>query len=196
MSKTWVHHLSSPLGGITMASDGQAIIGLWFDGQKYFGTTLHENSMDRPLPVFAEADRWLTLYFRGEVPDFMPPIALPPEATPFRRSVWALLSEIPYGETTTYGELARILTARRGGAPTSARAIGNAVAHNPISLLLPCHRVLGAAGSLTGYAGGLERKQWLLRLERGSLTGALTGDGSVCGQPLTGDGPLCEQKGS
>ncbi len=160
------HHFHSPLGGITLAGDGEAITGLWFDGQKYFGTTLGERPTEELLPVFKDADRWLTLYFRGEVPDFMPAVAFPPEASEFSRAVWELLLKIPYGKTVTYGELARDLSAQRGGARTSARAVGNAVAHNPISLIVPCHRVLGAGGKLTGYAGGADRKEWLLRLER------------------------------
>ena len=147
----------SPLGEITLASDGRALTGLWFAGQKHDRAGLRGDAQTRDLPVFAETRRWLALYFAGREPDFCPPLA--PRGTPFQRSVWDRLRRIPYGQTLSYGALAREL-----GCP-SARAVGSAVGRNPISLLIPCHRVLGADGSLTGYAGGLARKEALLRLE-------------------------------
>lgn len=147
----------SPLGGVTLASDGEALTGLWFDGQQHFLAGLSEERAEKPLPVFDEALRWLALYFAGCEPDFTPPLR--PRGTAFRRAVWDALLTIPYGQTTTYGELAK----RLGVA--SARAVGGAVGRNPVSILIPCHRVLGAGGLLTGYAGGLERKRYLLRLE-------------------------------
>ena len=155
----YTQHYDSPLGGITLAGDGDALTGLWFDGQKHFGAGLGEDWEERSLPVFAEAVRWLELYFGGTVPDFTPKLAL--RSTPFRRSVWELLLTVPYGGTVTYGELAR----RLGG--TSARAVGGAVGRNPVSLIVPCHRVVGSGGRLTGYAGGLDRKRYLLLLEQG-----------------------------
>ena len=155
---TYSAFLASPLGGIRLASDGEALTGLWFDGQKFFPADLPEPGRADALPVFIETRRWLDLYFSGARPDFAP--ALRPAGTPFQHSVWALLLEIPYGRTVSYGALA----SRLGSSP---RAVGGAVGRNPISLLIPCHRVLGADGSLTGYAGGTDRKRRLLRLERG-----------------------------
>lgn len=151
-------HYTSPLGGITLASDGEALTGLWFDGQKYFADTLDADHAEKPLPVFDEAVRWLDLYFAGEVPDFTPKLS--PRGSAFRRMVWNVLLDIPYGHTMTYGEIARRLGCR------SAQAVGGAVGRNPISLIIPCHRVLGADGSLTGYAGGVDKKRSLLELEQ------------------------------
>ncbi len=148
--------LPSPLGEITLGSRGEALCGLWFNGQKYFASGLPADREERDLPVFRETRRWLEAYFSGTKPDFLPPLA--PEGTPFRRRVWEALLTIPYGETVTYGELAK----RLGTAP---RAVGSAVGRNPVSILIPCHRVVGSGG-LTGYAGGLERKRALLELER------------------------------
>lgn len=158
----YTHPYDSPLGAITLASDGEALTGLWFSGQRYFASTLAEEHKERDLPVFEQTAAWLDLYFSGKRPDFTPPLR--PRGSLFRRAVWELLLAIPRGETTTYGQLAAALEARTGRR-VSARAVGGAVAHNPISLIIPCHRVLGADGSLTGYAGGTERKLRLLRLE-------------------------------
>lgn len=160
----YIHHFSSPLGGITMASDGTALTGLWFDGQRYYGAGLAEAPEEKMLPVFEQTDKWLETYFGGAVPDGMPPLR--PEGSPFRRAVWEVLCTIPPGQTMTYGEIAAVLSKERGISRLSARAVGGAVGHNPISLLIPCHRVVGAGGKLTGYAGGVERKAWLLRMER------------------------------
>lgn len=159
----YVWHYDSPLGGITLASDGKALTGLWFDGQKHFAATLGGAPEEKPLPVFEQTVRWLDAYFAGRVPDFTPPLHL--IGTPFQKAVWELLLTIPYGETRSYGELAACLAETRGMSRVSARAVGAAVGRNPISLVIPCHRVLGADGRLTGYAGGLERKRALLTLE-------------------------------
>ena len=154
----------SPLGGMTMASDGTHLVGLWFDGQKYFASTLDDaHEVREDLPVFEQTRRWLDSYFSGKEPDFTPALLM--RANDFRRSVWEILLTIPYGHTMTYGHIARILAQQRGLTSMSAQAIGGAVGHNPISLIVPCHRVVGANGSLTGYAGGLERKRWLIQLE-------------------------------
>ena len=232
---TW--HYESPLGGIIMASDGEALTGLWFDGQKYFADTLASYHEEKKLPVFTQTKKWLDLYFRGKNPDFTPPLRL--KGSEFRRKVWNILLEIPYGETMTYGEIARKLaeapagdsdTADGGGDPAGdtgiagagvelagdssavdgggdpvgassiadvgvelagylsaadagatttpkkvgakrhvcAQAVGGAVGHNPISLIVPCHRVVGADGSMTGYAGGIDKKGKLLELEQGA----------------------------
>lgn len=156
-------HYVSPLGAITMASDGTALTGLWFDGQKYFGAGLGDDAKQKELPLFQQAQRWLDTYFQGHNPSFLPPLA--PKGTAFQKDVWALLQTIPYGQTVTYKELAALLAQKRGLFSMSAQAIGGAVGHNPISLFIPCHRVIGTNGSLTGYAGGLERKRQLLLLE-------------------------------
>ena len=156
-------HYQSPLGGITLASDGKALTGLWFDGQKYFAATLSREHEEKALPVFAQAERWLDVYFSGRIPDFTPPLRM--KTTAFRKSVWEILLSIPYGHTMTYGEIAQRLAAQKGLAGMSAQAVGGAVGHNPISLLIPCHRVVGADGSLTGYAGGVDKKARLLGLE-------------------------------
>ena len=160
----FIHHYRSPLGGITIASDGNALTGLWFDGQKYFGSTLSAEYEERPLPVFDQTDSWLDLYFSGRDPGFTPPLCL--RGTPFRRAVWEILLTIPFGHTVTYGEIAARLADRMGLAQMSARAVGGAVGRNPVSLIIPCHRVIGSDGSLTGYAGGPEKKLWLLEIER------------------------------
>ena len=159
---TYIESYHSPLGDITLASDGEALTGLWFDGQKYFDSTLPAETKQGDLSAFAQAKRWLDSYFAGEQPDFTPPLRW--AATPFRRAVWEILLTIPYGQTMTYGQIAAQL-ADRMGRPQSAQAVGGAVGHNPISLIVPCHRVVGADGSLTGYAGGIDRKVRLLELE-------------------------------
>ena len=152
----------SPLGEIVLLFDGGALAGLWFAGQKYFPGDLPPVSEKADAPAVREVRRWLDVYFAGRDPGFMPPLA--PRGSAFRQAVWAELLKIPYGGTATYGAIARALGCR------SAQAVGGAVGHNPISILIPCHRVLGADGGLTGYAGGIERKRALLELERrGSL---------------------------
>ena len=160
----YIHHYVSPLGGITMASDGEHLTGLWFDGQKYFADTLDEAHEEKPLPVFDETGRWLDIYFSGKVPDFTPPLAM--KTTDFRKAVWEILLTIPYGQTMTYGEIADRIAGQKGLARMSAQAVGGAVGHNAISLIIPCHRVVGANGSLTGYAGGIDKKARLLAMEK------------------------------
>ena len=160
----YIYHTVSPLGGITAASDGQALTGLWFDGQKYYADTLSGEYEEKRLPVFEMTDRWLDVYFSGKQPDFTPPLRMRTSA--FRRAVWEILLTIPYGQTATYGEIADKIAKQRGLARMSARAVGGAVGHNAISLIIPCHRVVGADGSLTGYAGGIDRKVKLLKLEK------------------------------
>ncbi len=154
----------SPLGSITMASDGTSLTGLWFDGQKYFGSTLSANYEVKSLPVLDMTKRWLDCYFNGQVPGFMPPLYL--NASPFRMAVWEILQNIPYGTVVTYGEIADRVAKQRGLKTMSAQAVGGAVGHNPISILIPCHRVIGNSGSLTGYAGGIDKKVRLLKLEK------------------------------
>ena len=165
---------SSPLGEMNMASDGTYLTGLWFNGQKYFGSTLRKAHEDLPgdraqneIPVFAQTKKWLDAYFAKAPLPALPPLA--PQGSPFRQAVWRLLLEIPYGTVTTYGALARTL--RGQGISAAAQAVGGAVGHNPISILIPCHRVVGSDGSLTGYAGGVANKQFLLELEGVDMTG-------------------------
>lgn len=153
----------SPLGGITMASDGQNLTGLWFDGQKYFAAGLADNAENKNLPVFEEAKRWLDIYFSGRQPDFTPPLNL--RGSAFQQAVWALLLKIPYGTTATYKKLAQQSAALLHKNSMSAQAVGGAVGRNPVSIIVPCHRVLGTNGSLTGYAGGLAKKLALLQTE-------------------------------
>ena len=160
---TFTQHYDSPLGGILLAADETGLTGLWFDGQKYFARDLPIQHTEQDTPVLSETRRWLDMYFTGREPDFLPPLHL--AGSPFRQEVWALLRQIPYGETTTYRALAEVVARKRGLRQMSAQAVGGAVGHNPISIIVPCHRVVGSDGSLTGYAGGLERKVQLLRLE-------------------------------
>ena len=192
--------LETPLGGVLLAGDGEALTGLWFEGQRYFARTLDGHAGDAPAAldrcgcsdsapavldhcgcsdpapaVLDRAERWLAAYFRGEDPGEAPPLA--PRGTEFQRAVWALLTEIPRGQTATYGQIAARLAGRTGAA-VSARAVGGAVARNPISIFIPCHRVVGADGGLIGYAGGIDRKRQLLRLE-----GAISDSGGNDGKP-------------
>ena len=157
-------HYDSPLGGILLAADEVGLTGLWFDGEKYFADTLDPEHKAQETPILREAKRWLDVYFRGQEPDFTPP--LHPIGSPFRQEVWALLLQIPYGQTTTYGALAKQLAEINGGKRVSAQAVGGAVGHNPVSIIVPCHRVVGSDGSLTGYAGGIDKKAKLLTLEK------------------------------
>ena len=159
----YTRHYDSPLGGITLAGGGETLTGLWFDGQKHFAETLSAEHAARNLPVLDETVRWLDLYFSGKDPGFTP--ALNMRTTAFRKAVWEILLTIPYGRTMTYGQIAERIAEQTGTRLVSARAVGGAVGHNAISLIIPCHRVVGADGSLTGYAGGTDRKRELLRME-------------------------------
>ena len=162
-------HYQSPLGEILLAADEVGLTGLWFDRAKYYAAGLAPQSTERETPPLTEAKRWVDVYFSGKMPDFMPPLHL--IGTPFQQEVWALLRQIPYGKTTTYGALAKTLAAQRGLERMSAQAVGGAVGHNEISILVPCHRVVGTGGSLTGYAGGVDKKKALLELEGVSMEG-------------------------
>ena len=164
---TYTQHYDSPLGGILLAADDVGLTGLWFDGQKYFARGLSNERIEQETSVLAEAKRWLDIYFAGKEPDFTPP--LHPIGSAFRRSVWEILLQIPYGQTTTYGEIARQLSKKQRLDRMSAQAVGGAVGHNEISIIIPCHRVVGADGSLTGYAGGIGKKEKLLELERADM---------------------------
>lgn len=160
----YISHYSSPLGEMLLAADKAGLTGLWFEGQRYFARSLEQEHLEQEIPVLTQAKEWLDLYFSGKRPDFEVPLHL--TGTDFQNEVWEILRAVPYGQTTTYGEIAKTLAARRGLAHMSAQAVGGAVGHNPISVMVPCHRVVGADGSLTGYAGGIDKKEALLRLER------------------------------
>ena len=151
---------SSPIGTISITSDGEALTGLSFRKQ---GECLY-NASQNELPVFIQTRRWLDIYFSGNIPDFTPPINI--QANAFRKMVYDILLTIPYGQTMTYGEIAHIIAERNGTGRMSAQAIGGAVGSNPVGIIIPCHRVLGAGGKLTGYAAGLDKKRYLLSLER------------------------------
>lgn len=166
---TYIQYYDSPLGGILLAADEIGLTGLWFDREKYFADNLPAEHTERETPVLAESKRWLDTYFAGSEPDFLPP--LHPTGSAFRREVWEILLRIPYGQTTTYGAIARELAQKRGLARMSAQAVGGAVGHNEISIIIPCHRVVGVGGSLTGYAGGIDKKVRLLELERADMRG-------------------------
>lgn len=161
----YVSHYASPLGGITLAADEKGLTGLWFDGQKYFALYLDKEHEEKELPVFQLAKKWLDMYFSGKKPHVDVPLHF--TGSDFQNEVWEILYSIPYGKTMTYGEIAQIMAKRRGLQRMSAQAVGGAVARNEISLIVPCHRVVGSNGSLTGYAGGISRKAALLKMEGG-----------------------------
>ena len=159
----------SPLGGILLAAGEAGLTGLWFDGQKYFARGLPARHTEQDTPALSAARRWLDIYFSGKEPDLLPPLC--PVGSAFRQAVWQILLQIPYGQTTTYGEIARQLAEEQGLPRMSAQAVGGAVGHNAISVIIPCHRVVGTNGSLTGYAGGIDKKIRLLELEHTDMTG-------------------------
>lgn len=153
----------SPIGKILLAAEEAGLTGLWFEGQKYFALRLDAEHEERETPILAKAKKWLDIYFSGKQPEFAVPLRF--AGTPFQNEVWKFLLSIPYGKTMTYGEIARKIAARKGLARMSAQAAGGAVGRNEISIIIPCHRVVGTNGSLTGYAGGIEKKIKLLLLE-------------------------------
>ena len=163
----------SPLGEILLAADEIGLTGLWFEGQKYFANTLPDERISQETEILSEAKisyiKWdMNIYFSGEKPTFTPP--LHPAGSTFRQAVWQILSEIPYGQTITYGEIASKIAERENISHMSAQAVGGAVGHNEISIIIPCHRVVGTNGSLTGYAGGIDRKISLLKLEHADMS--------------------------
>ena len=169
----------SPLGRVTLASDGESIVGLWLEGQKYFGDTVNgEMHREDRLAIFAKTRDWLDRYFRGEKPAIAE-ILLAPAGNRFRQEVWKILCDIPYGEVMTYGAIARMIAERLGREKMSAQAVGGAVGHNPVSIIIPCHRVVGANGSLTGYAGGIRTKIRLLEHEKADMTGLVVPEKST-----------------
>lgn len=164
----YTYHYPSPVGDITLASNGEALTGLWFDGQRYFADTLPQEYKQTELPIFEQTRKWLDIYFQGKEPDFTPPLCM--KTTPFRKAVWEIMLTIPYGKTMTYGDIAKQIAESQGLTKMSAQAVGSAVGHNSISIIIPCHRVVGAGGNLTGYAGGLDKKIQLLTLEQADMS--------------------------
>lgn len=157
--------IESPIGSITLGSDGEQLVGLWMQGQRYFGDTVPKEMVPNDdLEVFALTRAWLDRYFEGKKPGITE-LPLAPIGGAFRQAVWKLLTEIPYGEVVTYGALAQKIAMQRGIQSMSAQAVGGAVGHNPISIIIPCHRVVGATGNLTGFSGGIPMKLRLLRHE-------------------------------
>jgi methylated-DNA-[protein]-cysteine S-methyltransferase len=153
----------SPVGEILIVADETGLVGLWFDGEKYYAGNLKEKHEQRETGLLLDTKCWLDVYFSGKEPDFMPPMHV--VGTDFQKEVWSILQTIPYGKTMTYGEIAREIAKKRGIKRMSAQAVGNAVGRNPLSLLIPCHRVIGWNGNLTGYAGGIDKKIAFLKLE-------------------------------
>ncbi|MBQ9002777.1 MAG: methylated-DNA--[Eggerthellaceae bacterium] len=169
----YLSHCDSPVGELTLAGDGAAVCGLWLEGQKYYCAKVPEGApADDGAPGFDALRRWLDAYFAGERPAIAD-VPLAPRGSDFQQHVWRILAEIPYGGLTTYGEMA-VRIARERGRATSALVVGGAVGHNPVSVVAPCHRVVGASGSLTGYAGGLDRERWLLMHEGVDMGGMFT----------------------
>lgn len=161
---TYTKRYASPLSTILLAADECGLTGLWFEGCKYFADVLPKEHAEQDTPALLEAAQWLDLYFAGEEPGFTPPLHM--IGSDFRQAVWGILLTIPYGQTMTYGEIAKRLAKNAGIDKMSAQAVGGAVGHNPVSIIVPCHRVVGTNGSLTGYAGGLDKKIALLELEK------------------------------
>lgn len=151
------------MGEMTLASNGEELSGLWFEGQKYFASNMQGQIEEKDLPVFEQTEKWLDIYFSGKAPDFTPPLSFS-GISPFRKRVWEIMLAVPYGQTTTYGKIAERIECETGKR-VSAQAVGGAVGHNSISVIIPCHRVLGANGDLTGYAGGVDKKVALLKGE-------------------------------
>ncbi len=160
----YISKYESPLGSILLAADEKGLTGLWLEGQKYFARYLHKEHEERELSVFEQAKEWLTVYFSGREPDFQLPLHF--TGTAFQNEVWEILCGIPYGQTTTYGNIAAQLAKKKGLERMSAQAVGGAVGRNEISIIVPCHRVVGSNGNLTGYAGGIDKKVALLKLEK------------------------------
>ena len=160
---------SSPVGDLTLCGREDSLVGLWLEGQKYFGASIPEPAVPNDsLPLFSQVKDWLDRYFAGEQPEIAE-LSLSPIGTPFRLEVWKLLQNILYGQVITYGQLSWQVAEALGRPSMSAQAVGSAAGHNPISILIPCHRLVGADGSLTGYAGGVDKKRWLLAHEGVSL---------------------------
>lgn len=165
----YIYDYQSPIGHMILESDGKSLVGLWLDSGRFSEKMISKEAMEQDLPVFEQTRHWLDIYFKGEIPDFTPPLCT--KGSDFRERVWKILREIPYGQTITYGEIARKIAKQQGKNQMSAQAVGGAVGHNPISIIIPCHRVVGSNGSLTGYGGGIDKKVALLSLEKVDMKG-------------------------
>ncbi len=159
----YISEYQSPIGKILLAADEMGLTGLWLENEKYYTLGLDTEHEEKETAVLKKAKRWLDIYFSGKKPDFTPSIHM--IGTEFQKEVWEILLRIPYGQTVTYGEIAKELAERRGIPKMSAQAVGGAVGRNKLSIIIPCHRVVGTNGSLTGYAGGINKKIMLLELE-------------------------------
>lgn len=160
----YISYYQSPIGKMLLAVDEIGLTGVWFDKQKYFARSLGKEWEEKEQEVLRDTKKWFDIYFSGNEPKFSVPLHL--IGTPFQMEVWEILLTIPYGKTMTYGEIAKKIAVRRGMERMSAQAVGGAVGQNPIGVIVPCHRVIGAKGSLTGYAGGIDKKIKLLQLEK------------------------------
>ncbi len=160
----YISYYQSPIGKMLLAADEIGLTGVWFDKQKYFARSLGKEWEEKEQEVLRDTKKWFDIYFSGNEPKFSVPLHL--IGTPFQMEVWEILLTIPYGKTMTYGEIAKKIAVRRGMERMSAQAVGGAVGQNPIGVIVPCHRVIGAKGSLTGYAGGIDKKIKLLQLEK------------------------------
>lgn len=159
----YTSYYPSPLGRLFLSAKEDGLTGAWFEGQKYFARNLNKETEEKEIPLFKDVKKWLSIYFSGKEPDFAVPLLL--TGSDFQKEVWEILCSIPYGKTMTYGEIAKQVAAKKGIPRMSAQAIGGAVGHNKISIIVPCHRVVGANGNLTGYAGGIDKKIKLLTFE-------------------------------
>lgn len=161
----YITYYNSPMGRLILGSDGENLTGIWIREEDYLKEAQgRETEEQEGLPIFSQTSSWLDRYFAGEKPEISE-LPLKLEGTLFRMEVWKLLCEIPYGETTTYGKIAKKIAAKMGKEKMSAQAVGGAVGHNPIPIVVPCHRVIGADGSMTGFSCGMENKIWLLTHE-------------------------------
>ena len=167
LNMTYTTKYTSPLGPILLSADDTGLTGVWFEDQKYFASTLPREHIFKETEILLMTKRYLDVYFLGKKPDFTPP--LNPFGSDFRKSVWQILLQIPYGKTITYGEIANKIAEIKKIPQMSSQAVGGAVGHNPISIIIPCHRVVGSNGNLTGYAGGFERKVKLLEIEHADM---------------------------
>ena len=168
----YISHYRSPIGDILLAADEIGLTGLWFEGQKYFALYLDKEHEEKEVALFEKVKQWLDIYFSGKEPDFTVPLHF--TGTDFQNEVWEILCTIPYGQTMTYGEIAKQIAVKKGLPRMSAQAVGGAVGHNEISIIVPCHRVVGTNGSLTGYAGGIDKKIKLLQLEKADMESFFT----------------------
>lgn len=164
----YISKYDSPIGGITLASNETELTGVWFEKQKFYADNLPKDCEEKELPVLTQTKKWLDIYFSGKNPDFTPPIAMN-GISPFRKRVWEIMLTIPYGQTLTYGKIAKQIE-KETGKRASSQAVGGAVGHNSVGIIIPCHRVVGTNGSLTGYAGGLDKKIALLKLEGADIS--------------------------